>query len=109
MAPERVVHVKCEFSRGGFPTERVFHIRAPGGGRFMGAAPVEYCFAPDGTPLRSEPARGEKVEGYVTGLVLGPSDEGTAVRAYLPNGEIYEVGRDVIEELPEATHVPVES
>jgi hypothetical protein len=107
MNGEKVVRVKCHFSRGGFPSERVFHIKAPGGGSLTGTAPVEYCFAKDGTPLRQEIPRGEQVDGYITGLLLGPAGSGKAVRVYLPDGEIYEIDNSQIIKNSEGAHVPV--
>ena len=41
MAGEKVVVVRCQFRRGGFPSERIFVILFEGGDEMRGVAPVE--------------------------------------------------------------------
>jgi hypothetical protein len=109
MDAEKVVRVKCQFTRSGFPAERIFHIQAPGEGVFTGSAPVQYCYMNDGTPFREDIPRGRNVPGYVAGVALGPGAAGQAVRVYLPDGEVYEVSEDLIQTTAGGRHVPVQS
>src|SRR5262245_9868474 len=96
MQTEQAVLVKCLLSRGGFPSERVFYISAPEEGWYTGIAPATYCYAKDRN-RQAEPARGEKVEGYVVGIALGESAPGQPVRVYLPDGNVYDIDEALIE------------
>jgi hypothetical protein len=97
MQTETVVWVKCRFSRGGFPTERVFHITGPDGGDYTGIAPAKYCYAKDKKTLLPQPRRGETVEGFLRGISIGETDTGL-LRVNLPNGENYEISEDQVRE-----------
>jgi hypothetical protein len=97
---EKVVFVKCHFSRGSFPTEYIFHIVVSASGEFYGTAPTQYCLAPNRAPLGDVPEVGE-VAGLVVGVTVPKQPQGALVRVYLPNGEVYDVGRDQVE-YPEA-------
>jgi hypothetical protein len=106
MQNENVVFVKCKLGRGGFPTERMFFIDSPRGGVYTGVAPARYCYTADKSPLDVEPARGQKVDGYLMGITLG-NDE--PVRVYLPDNNIYEIDSALLEEKGSVARVPVES
>jgi hypothetical protein len=109
MPREEVVFVKCEFTRGGFPTELVFHVAAPKGGTYVGAAPVAYCRGKDRRPLQGEIARGTRVQGFLPGVALGLIDRDAPTRVYLPDGEVYEIGSNLLERKEEAARVPLQS
>ena len=86
MPAEGVVFVRCWFSRGGFPSERVFHVDAPGGGQFGGDGP-------DGILRREkrDPSAGRDTpRARLEGLVAGSDREGEngTVRGYLPGDEV---------------------
>jgi hypothetical protein len=91
MPRDEVVLVKCRFTRGGFPTELVFHVAYPAGGELSGIAPREYCFNKDKRPFEKRLARGQEEEGYVVGLVVGPGEGSGVLRVNLPDNDIYEV------------------
>lgn len=108
MYNENAVFVKCQFAKGGFPTERVFVIQAPGG-VYTGMAPEEYCYTQDKRRLNREPAKGEKIEGYLMGITLGEVDAAGRIRIYLPDSNIYEIEDHLIEARENPAHVPIES
>jgi hypothetical protein len=90
------VLVRCRFFGSAFPHERVFVIRAGDGAKWRGVAPLpEYCTSQDGGPLGNEPTPTDGIEGYVMGFMIGHRADGTA-RVYLPDGEVYELGEDLI-------------
>jgi len=100
-----VVLVRCSFSRGGFPSELVFHVAAPGSGDLAGVAPREYCFDEEKKPLTSQLTRTDKVPGYVVGLRLGDGEtEGTS-RVNLPDNDVYEVPNASLVTNGELAHV----
>ena len=103
-----VVFIPCTFKRGGFPDERVFIIRALGGGEFRGVADVRYCLRHDGSPLGNEPVEGREIPGKLLGLVIRPLHDG-AVRVHLPDGEVYDLDSDEIVPARQVItkHVPV--
>jgi hypothetical protein len=109
MPEEKVVWVKCQFSRGGFPTELVFHIAAPGQGTYTGVAPVGYCYGEDWLPVRGEVLRGKMIPGYLPGIAFGSAPADKPVRVYLPDGEVYEIDRNLIERKAEPARVLLES
>lgn len=109
MPAEEIVLVKCRFSRGGFPAERVFHIQGSQGGIFSGIAPVDYCYSQDRTPLRGDIPRGEKVDGLLAGVTLGTKNGDEALRVYLPNSEVYDIDSDLIESQGDPTRVSLQS
>jgi hypothetical protein len=90
MPRREAVLVKCTFTRGGFPSELVFHVPAPEGGELAGVASRDYCFAEEKTPLMAEPARGDSLPGYF-GVLLGAGESPGASRIYLPDSEVYEI------------------
>jgi hypothetical protein len=90
------VLVRCRFFRSAFPSERIFVIRARDGSEWRGMAPlVQYCTNRDGRPLGDKPTPADGIEGYVMGFMIGHRADGTA-RVYLPDGEVYELGEDLI-------------
>jgi hypothetical protein len=102
-----LVLIKCAFTRGGFPSELVFHIPAPGGGEYEGVAPRNYCFGADKKPLKAQLKPGEKVDGYVAGLLLGWRP-GTAL-VNLPDNDVYEVPDAAIVKNGELASVSLQS
>jgi hypothetical protein len=102
---ERVALVRCRLSKGGFPTERIFEVQAPGGGSFLGAAPVEYCYGSDRTPQRAEIPRGEKIDGYIAGVTIGAGEQDGTVRVHLPDGDLYDLGEDQLLTGKDLAHV----
>jgi hypothetical protein len=89
MRKGELVLVRCSFSRGGFPSELVFHVPVPGGGAYEGVAPRNYCFGQDRKPLTAQLKPGEAVEGYVAGLLLGERAGASLVN--LPDNDVYEL------------------
>jgi hypothetical protein len=90
------VLVRCRFFRSAFPSERIFVIRARDGSEWRGMAPlVQYCTNQDGGLLGDEPTPADGIEGFVMGVVIGHRTVGTS-RVYLPDGEVYELGEDLI-------------
>lgn len=98
---EKCVWVKCEFSRGGFPTERIFRIKSPQGGIYRGVAPSGYCYGTDKKALGDAAFDKDRVPGRLPGIAYGTGAGGTT-RVQLPDGEIYDLGDDVIEAQPAA-------
>ena len=103
-----VVFIPCAFKRGGFPSERLFIIRARGGGELRGVSNVEYCSRHDGSPVGDEPPKGEEIEGRVLGVVVRLLGDGS-VRVHLPDGEVYDLDRANVVPAREAMsrHVPL--
>jgi hypothetical protein len=103
-----VVFIPCTLKRGGFPSERVFVIRARGGGELSGVADAQYCYRHDGRPVGDEPPEGEEIEGRLLGLVVRMLGD-ASIRVHLPDGEVYNLDRNIIVPAREATarHVPV--
>jgi hypothetical protein len=90
------VLVRCRVFGSAFPSERIFVIRARDGSEWRGVAPLpEYCTSQDGGPLGNEPTPTDGIEGYVMGFMIGHRADGTA-RVHLPDGEVYELGEDLI-------------
>jgi hypothetical protein len=108
MQNEKVVFVKCQLSRGGFPSECVFHLASPNGGCFAGIAPLHYCYDAARKPLRTELRSGQKIERLVAGVEI-KRDPGQSVRVYLPDGELYEVSEDLVFLTGASGRVPVGS
>lgn len=100
-----VVLVRCSFSRGGFPSELVFHLAAPGGGELAGVAPRGYCFDLEKKPIKSQLARDEKVEGYVVGLLIEEGESSGTSRVNLPDSDVYEVPDGSLVRNGELAHV----
>lgn len=105
MEGEKVVFVRCDFRRGGFPSERVFVLHQSERRELRGTAPVQYCYTADRRPLGDEPAHGETVAGLVVGLEI----PGTAPRVYLPDGNVYDLDASLIMPVPRGgvENVPV--
>ena len=103
-----VVFIPCAFKRGGFPSERLFIIRARGGGELSGVADVQYCSRHDGSPVGDEPPEGEEIEGRLLGLVVRPPGD-ASVRVHLPDGEVYDLDRAIVVPARAANsrHVPI--
>jgi hypothetical protein len=90
------VLVRCRVFRSAFPSERIFVIRARDGSEWRGMAPlVQYCTSQDGGPLGDKPTPADGIEGFIMGIVIGHLADGTA-RVHLPDGEVYELGEDLI-------------
>jgi hypothetical protein len=107
MARGELILVRCFFTRGGFPSELVFHIPAPGGGEYEGVAPRNYCFGQDKKPLTAHLKPGEKVEGYVAGLLL--QERENVFLANLPDNELYEVPNSALVRNGELVDVSLQS
>jgi hypothetical protein len=104
-----VVQVKCFFTKGGFPSELVFHIPVPGGSELAGVASTDYCFDKQKKPLTAQLKSDERVEGYVFGLLLtGGGSSGTA-RVNLPDNDVYEIPTALLVRNGELAHVPQQS
>jgi hypothetical protein len=99
MAKGEVVLVKCSFTRGGFPSELVFHIPLPGGEELVGVAPRDYCFDPEKKRIKSQLERDQKMKGYVVGLLLGEGESPGTARANLPDNDVYELPTDLLGEV----------
>src|SRR5262245_7574489 len=104
---EAVVLVKCHLSGGGFPTEVVFRIQAPGGGNLHGTAPRDYCFDKDKKVLSGDLPRQGETDGYVAGLALGAGEEKGTERVQLPDGDVYEVAEKLLDRKGVPARVPV--
>jgi hypothetical protein len=104
-----LVLVRCSFTRGGFPSELVFHIIAPGGGELAGVAPRHYCLDKDQKPVQLQLAREQNVDGYVLGLLLGDGETAGTSRVNLPDSDVYEVPNDSLVRNGEIARVPLRS
>ena len=107
MSRGKVVLIKCWFTRGGFPSELVFHIAAQGGGELAGVAPRGYCFDGGKKPLKVQLKRDEKVEGYVVGLLLKMGEATSHVN--LPDNDVYDIPNAAIMRNGELVSVPLRS
>ena len=103
-----VVLVECSFSRGGFPSELVFHVAAPGSGQLAGVAPRAYCFDQEKKPFASLLKRTENVMGYVVGLLLGVGETPDSSRVNLPDNDVYEVPNASLVKNGELAHVSLQ-
>jgi hypothetical protein len=105
------VYVRCQLSRGGFSSERVFRLTAAGGEEFVGSAPLPYCQTAGGKPLTPEqPPEGVRMHGRVAARVIRRDSDGSAWLSF-PDGSVAQVWEElVIERKPEgAPHVPLQS
>jgi hypothetical protein len=100
-----VVLVNCSFTRGGFPSELVFHIPAPGEGELEGVAPRHYCLDREKKPISSQLKRDEQVAGYVVGLLLAEGESAGTSRVNLPDNDVYEVPNDLVVRNGDFAHV----
>ncbi len=107
MSRGEVVLVRCSFTRGGFPSERVFHIAAPGG-ELVGVAPEDYCLDRNQKPIGSYLKPEERVEGYVVGLLLGQGETPATSRLNLPDNDIYEIPHALLVRNGEFAHVSLQ-
>jgi len=101
--------LRCRITRGGFSGERVFRVaQADSAEEYIGAAPVDYCFHPDQTPIGpDEPERGHPILGLVAGRVI--ENGGDLVRVAVPDGETITTGVEQVASRRTPDHVPVGS
>jgi hypothetical protein len=109
---ETMVAVRCQISRSGFSSERVFRITLPNGGEYVGAGPVEYFFDENRRRLAADqPAQREvRIPGFVAGRVVTAEPVAVPLLS-LPSGDVVRIGRSEITEYPGGSHahVPVQS
>lgn len=92
----RVVFVKCLLSRGVFPAEAAFRVAAPGGGEYLGAVHLGYCYT-RGRKAVSPAHLDRPLDGLVVGLTITPISDDGVTRVHLPDGELYDLSRDAFE------------
>lgn len=91
MPIDRLVILPCEIFRGGFSSERVFHILLPEG-EYVGAGPVEYFWRERGRRLEPDQPRerGKALSGYVDARIV--SEKGNQrVRVSIPSGDVLDI------------------
>ncbi len=103
-----VVLVECSFTRGGFPSELVFHVTTRGSDHLAGVSPRGYCRDQDKKPLESQLLRTETVAGYVVGLLLGDGETPATSRVNLPDNDIYELPNSSLVRNGELAHVSLQ-
>jgi hypothetical protein len=82
-----LIAVRCRISRGGFSSEFVFHVTMASGVDYVGAAPVEYFFDEQQSPLPpDQPPKGMILLGFVAARVVEQTN-GT-VLVSVPSGEV---------------------
>ena len=88
--------LRCQLSRGGFSSERVFRVRAVNGAQFIGVAPPEYCFTEQGKPIGpDEPAPGTSMPGLVTARKVRTAADGTLLVS-VPDGSVVSVRPELL-------------
>ena len=108
MSRGEVVMVECAFTKGGFPSELVFHIPAVGGGEFAGVASRDYCYDRAKKRLTSQLNRDDKVDGYVVGLLLENGEVPGTFRVNLPDSDVYEITDSLLIRNGDLAHVPLQ-
>jgi len=106
-----LILVRCEISRGGFPSEKVFRLTQSDGTVHIGAAPAGYFFTTAKKRFKpGEPAeRGEWVPGFLAARVIQESD-GTLLVS-VPLADVLSVKKEDFVEYPHQegrAHVPVQ-
>lgn len=108
MHKREVVLVRCSFTRGGFPSELVFHVVGPEGSELAGVASRHYCFDQEKNPFVAQLKQGDQIKGYVVGLLLGDSKTPGVERVNLPDNDIYELPNDSFVRNGEFAHVSLQ-
>lgn len=106
MAREQVVFVKCSLARAAFPSQCLFRVELSDGGKLAGVAPIHYCYDADRKPLEAEIEAGKENSGLVAGLKIGQG-KGDSIRVYLPDGEVYEVSKSIVDPVKGPECVPL--
>jgi hypothetical protein len=104
-----LVLVKCSFTRGGFPSELVFHLDVPEGGELAGVADRDYCFDEGKKRFLAQLKREDLLPGYVMGLLLGEGEDPDTSRVSLPDNDIYDVPNPLLVRNGELAHVSLQS
>src|SRR5262245_53249765 len=108
MLQYHTVYVKCQFSKGGFPTERLFRIDPQNGRKIISElVPSHDCFDLRMRSLsdKPEPPQGKMLQGFLEALLIRENADGT-VQLDLPNGIAIDVPPALLKE--ETSGVPVE-
>lgn len=108
MSNYETVFVKCVFSKGGFPTERLYRITDPHAKSAAGGlVPSYYCFDDRMKRLsdKAEPPEGKSVKGYLEALLIQHNGDGT-VQLDLPDGKVLIVSPALLKD--EVASVPLE-
>jgi len=100
-----LVFVRCELSRSGFSSERVFRLIAAGEKEFVGSAPVQYCRTKAEKLLKpDEPQEGKRIPGWVAARVIRKNGDGSRWLSF-PDGSIAQVPEGLISE-PSSVRAP---
>jgi hypothetical protein len=102
--------IKCQISKGGFPSERVFRVNLVGGVEHVGVAPVHYFFTESGQPLPQQPGEnGLPTPGFIAGRILAQKDN--ALLVSVPSGEVLLLPASEVSGNPSRScaNVPVQS
>jgi hypothetical protein len=111
MSTNDLVYVRCQLSRGGFSSERVFRLASLREEEFVGSAPLKYCQTATGEPLDADqPPEGSRLPGRVAARIIRKDGEG-GVWLSFPDGSIAQVREgSVIARRPVgAANVPLQS
>jgi hypothetical protein len=96
MPESDLVFIRCQLSRGGFSSERVFRLDLgkddQGKGKvFLGSAPVQYCQTEAGKPLKpDEPPPGKRIPGQVAARIVRENQDQTVWLSF-PDGSVTQV------------------
>jgi hypothetical protein len=100
MFVDEPVAVHCHLSRGGFSSERVIRISTADGKTFVGVAPPEYCYTPQGVRIGPDrPGAGEHLPGLVAARRLDTEGNGT-VLVSVPDGNVLVVNPELVTRRP---------
>ncbi len=104
------IALRCRISPGGFSGERIADVPLGEGGNRRVLAPRQYCWAPDGRPLRpEEPAPHTAMDGLIAARLL-ETIQGERAIVTTPDGEVFVVSKSIISPRPDpepVSHVPV--
>ncbi len=108
MGNHREVYVACRLTRSAFSGERVFRVTLPDATEHVGVAPIDYCRTGNRDRVGPNvPAKGDRIEGYVLGMVV--ENGGGTVSVALPDGNTISVAADQVLPAGDVRHVPVRS
>jgi len=90
------IFVRCSIEAGAFSGERVIGVRLVESGKYLGVAPIDYCYTREGQQLATTTIREKTDNGKLAARLV--RDVGDSALIYMPDGETIEVPAEEVEE-----------